>query len=332
MIIYIDNFLLFGKDSEAIRTLKIKLQDHLILEDIGPYRQFLGTKVIRDRKSRAIHLVQDQYIDRIIRAFDMGDCTTVSMPMDAGAGAVMVPSTEEPDIDRTKVYQSLNGADMFAMTQTRPDLAYAESTLSRFNSNPSQGHLKAAKRVVRYLKGTRNLGITYRGGTQGFLNIDSYADSNYAGDLETRRSTTGYVVFMAGGPVVWRAQRQKSVTLSSTEAEYYALSGIARELSWIRQFLTEVGYSGPDLRPAVIHGDNQGSLYLAENPQYHQKTKHIDVQYHYIRQEIKAGNIVLDYVPTENMAADGVTKPLPLTGHQRFVKLLNMEVWDSTNR
>jgi len=214
---------------------------------------------------------------------------------------------------------------MFGMTQTRPDLAYVCSALSRFNHNPSSLHLKAAKRVLRYIRGTILLGITYRGDAPGVLNIVGYSDSDYAGDLETRRSTTGYLIFMAGGAVIWRAVRQKAVTLSSTEAEYYALSSIAREVAWLRHLLGELEYAGHDICPVIVNGDNQGSLYLAENPQYHQKTKHIEVQYHYIRQEVKARNIALNYVPTDQMAADGLTKPLNREKHMRFINLLNME-------
>jgi hypothetical protein len=125
--------------------------------------------------------------------------------------------------------------------------------------------------------------------------------------------------------VVWKSARQKTVTLSSTEAEYYALSNVAREAAWLYALLTELDYTGPDLRPLQVNGDNQGSLYLAENPQYHQKTKHIDVQYHYVRQEVRSNHINLHYEPTDQMPADGLTKPLAKEKHMRFLGLL---VWN----
>lgn len=327
IVTYVDDFLIFGKDLVHIRGLKQALQERMRIEDLGPCHKFCGTRVIRDRPNRSIHLVQDQYISRVIHAFGMEDCKPVSTPMEAGAAIHMVPSIEDPEDKRTARYQSIIGSAIFANTQTRPDISYACSTLSRFNHNPSPAHLRAAERVIRYFQGTRLLGITYEGKAQGTLDINAYSDSDYAGDLDTRRSTTGYLVYMAGSPVVWKAQRQKAVTLSSTEAEYYALTAVAKELAWMQHFLSEVGYNGPDLHPMTIHGDNQGSLSLAENPQYHQKTKHIEVQYHYIRQEVKAGNVVLNYLPTERMPADGLTKPLNLIRYSEFLKLLNMQQW-----
>ena len=129
---------------------------------------------------------------------------------------------------------------------------------------------------------------------------------------------------MAGSPTIWRSNRQKAVTLSSREAEYYALSSVAREAAWMRHFLTEIEYFGPDVEPILVNGDNQGSLALAENPQYHQKTKHIDIQYHYIRQELKAGHVILHYLPTDLMPADGLTKPLTKEKHSNFLRVLRL--------
>jgi hypothetical protein len=322
---YVDDFLLFGRDPRAIKQVKKQLSGLLSVDDMGPVYQFCGTRIIRDRQNRTIQLVQDQYIRRVLKSFGMDECSPVATPFESGGMVHMVPSTEEADPQRTEEYQSIVGSGMFGMTQTRVDIAWICSILSRFNANPSPQHLKAAKRLLRYLRGTETLGITYRGNPDGFLGIKAYSDSDYAGDLETRRSTTGYVIFMANGPVIWKSARQKAVTLSSTEAEYYALSNVAREAAWLYALLTELGYAGPDLRPLQVNGDNQGSLYLAENPQYHQKTKHIDVQYHYVRQEVRSNHISLHYVPTDQMPADGLTKPLTKENHLRFLGLLGLE-------
>ena len=137
----------------------------------------------------------------------MQDCAPVATPMEAGAAVHMVPSMDPPDETRTQEYQSIVGSGMYAMTQTRPDLAYTLSVLSRFNHNPSLQHIKAAKRMLRYMQGTRFLGISYIGNPTGILDIQAYSDSDYAGDLETRRSTTGYIIFMAGSPMIWRSNR-----------------------------------------------------------------------------------------------------------------------------
>jgi hypothetical protein len=213
---------------------------------------------------------------------------------------------------------------MYAMTQTRPDIAFAVSLLSRFAHNPSQTHIKAAKRVIRYLKTTRTIGITYEGSKHGFY---GYSDADWGGNIDTRQSTSGYVFFLFGGAISWRTTRQRVVALSSTESEYYGLTNAAREAKWLRSLLTELQYNGEDVLPTLIKGDNQGSLALSENPEHHQRTKHIDIQHHYIRNEVLNGNVALEYVPTANMAADGLTKPLSAQKHANFMDMLGMEEW-----
>ena len=172
-------------------------------------------------------------MEKVLKAFRMQDCSAVSTPMEAGAAVYMVPSTDPPDDVRTQEYQSIVGSGMYAMTQTRPDLAYTLSVLSRFNQNPSLQYIKAAKRMLRYIQGTKLLGITYTGHPSGTLDIQVYSDSDYTGDLETRRSTTGYTIYIAGSPTIWKSNRQKAVTLSSIEAEYYALLSVTKEAAWI---------------------------------------------------------------------------------------------------
>ncbi len=157
------------------------------------------------------------------------------------------------------------------------------------------------------------------------LGVHEYCDSDYAGDRDTQRFTTGYVLFMANGPISWKSTRQTAVTLSTTEAEYYALTGAAREAAWLRGLLDDFGYQGDDIRPTLIHGDNQGSLSLAENPTHHQRSKHIDIQYHFIREEVGNNRVTLNYVPTNEMVADGLTKGFSATKHTDFVGQLRMK-------
>ena len=166
------------------------------------------------------------------------------------------------------------------------------------------------------MKTTAHVGITLGGEDLGQeLEYHRYSDSDYARDVETRKSTSGYVFFIAGGPVSWKSAKQHAVTLSSTKAEYYALTEAAKEAKWHQAFLEEIGYSGTDVRPVMLHGDNTGALSLAENPEHHGRAKHIDIKMHYIRQEVQNGSIQLGYVATRKMAADGLTKPLPGPKH-----------------
>jgi hypothetical protein len=238
----------------------------------------------------------------------------------------MVPYDGEatkPEINR---YQVGVGSLMYAMTQTRPDLAFTVSCLSRFSHNPSPTHYKSLQRAIKYFATTctQKLGIKLGGfplGRTPELSFHGYSDSDYAGDIATRRSTSGYVFFIAGGPISWKSARQHAITLSTTEAEYYALTEAAKEAIWLQSLLKELGYKGKDLRPILINGDNTGSLDL-ENPE--QRAKHIDIRMHYVRQEVRNGNITLNYIPTANQTADGFTKPLSGPKHESFLGSINL--------
>jgi hypothetical protein len=256
----------------------------------------------------------------------MENCKAVTTPLDPGAIETLVPYQGSAPKDQIELYQSLVGRINYLAQQTRCDLAFAASALSRFLVNPSPAHIKAGKRVLQYLKGTEMYSITL-GGPQyipNWIDIRLYTDSDYAGDRHTYRSTSGYVVFMAGGPVSWQSKRQSVVAQSSTEAEYIAMSELTKEGTWIRYLLKGVQYRGQDLDPLTLSGDNQGALALAENPTFHRGSKHIAVRYHFIRQEVQKGRLQLAYVPTDRMPADGLTKGLKTPAHARFVKLLGL--------
>jgi hypothetical protein len=249
-------------------------------------------------------------------------------PMEDGAKKTLIDFKGTATREDTKLYQSMIGSLMYAMTQTRPDLAFPVSFLSQFLHNPGPTHIKAARRILRYLKQTLTLGITFDGEKPGFV---GHSDADYAEDIQTRRSRNGYIFYLNGGPISWKSIRQKCVTLSSTEAEYYGLSSAAREAAWLRLLLSELRYQGNDIKPTKIFGDNQSSMALSENPEFHQRTKHVDVQYHYIRQEIGAKQVELEFLPTQLMIADGLTKPLSKTKHKRFIELLGMEIFNMDN-
>ena len=155
------------------------------------------------------------------------------------------------------------------------------------------------------------------------LNLHGYTDSDYAGDKETRRSTSGYCFLAAGGLISWKSARQTGVTLSSTEAEYYAMTTAAKEAIWIQRLFKGLHYKAQDLKPMTLYGDNQGALALAQNPVYHQRTKHIEVQWHFIREKVEEGTIQLVYKTTADMLADGLTKPLSPANHLKFLNLLH---------
>ena len=244
--------------------------------------------------------------------------------MATGAEINMVPFDGIATKAAVAKYQSIIGSCNYAAVQTRPDISYEMSILSQFLCNPSPQHMKAAIRVLQYLKGTPYRSLVL-GSAEGDIGLVGYSDSDFAGEYTSRKSHYGYVFFFMGGVVVHQSKRQSLVATSSTHAEYVALCKTAQEATWLSALLAELQYRGQDAKTVTIHGDNQGALSLAENPESHSRSKHIAIKYHYVRHEVKQGHIELQYCQTENMPADGLTKILGLTKHTRFVDLLRMK-------
>jgi hypothetical protein len=197
---------------------------------------------------------------------------------------------------------------LFLANRTRPDIEFAVNFLARFCSNPSSEHWNAVKRIFRYLVGTIYLGILYQvRPDEPFL--FGYSDSDYAGDLDQRKLTSGYLFILGGGPISWKSRLQHAVTLSSTEAEYTALTEATREVNWLRQLLAELGITSPSIRPILIYEDKMSTISLVTNHSNHKRSEHIDVKNHYCRKQAVIGNIDVKYIRTDEQAADGFTKP-----------------------
>ena len=330
VVTYVDDFLLIGPAGEALDQLKINLKKVFEMQDLGPCNHFVGVRITRNRKARTITLCQDAFIDKILKRFGMEDCAPKSTPMDAGAMEHMVPFEGETSHKDREEYQSIVGSEMYLCTQTRPDIAFAMSILSRFLQNPSPQHIVAAKRVLRYLAGTKFIGIVYGRPTSTLdatsLLLHGYSDSNHGLDHEKRLSTSAYIFYLAGGPISWSAKRQKALALSTTDAEYYGMCNAAREAAWLRTLFSCLGYSGDDAKCVQIMGDNTSAIALAENPEFHARTKHIELQWHYVRDQQTRCLIDLQYIPTKEMVADGMTKPLEKIKHQEFLRLMNLRV------
>jgi hypothetical protein len=209
---------------------------------------------------------------------------------------------------------SLVGSLLYAAVWTRPDLGFAVQSLTRHFNAVGPEHLAAAKRVLRYVQGTLDLSIRYGGDGESEVvhrgaELEGYCDSDWAGDRDTRRSTTAYVFMLNGGVVSWNSRLQTTVALSSTEAEYMAACAAAQEAVFLRRLLTDLGYV--QYGPTVIHADNQGCIALSKNPIHHKRTKHIDVRYHYVRDLVDDGVVQLEYIHTNEQLADVLTKALP---------------------
>jgi hypothetical protein len=285
------------------------------MTDLGPLSFCLGLQIQRERG--VISIRQSHFIQDVLKKFGLQDCKPVSTPISSSAVDNLFVKVEHEDFSLGERYRSALGSVMFAMLGTRPDIAFAVGLLGRFASRPGQVHWQAMKHLLRYLKGTTDFKLTY-GQVKG-SKLVGYSDADWAGDKQDRKSTSGYLYFLSGGPVTWRSKKQTTVALSSTEAEYIGLSEAAKEAMWLMQLASDLGINFPSIK---VFEDNQGSIFLADHPVSHQRTKHIDVRYHFVRHLVVEGNLEIKYLPTEEMVADLMTKALPKDKHEKFSKIL----------
>ena len=243
----------------------------------------------------------------------MEHCKSVATPTDG------VLSRGDGRVDGE--YMCLVGSLLYSAMVTRPDIACAVQSLSRHMQAAGPEHWMAGKRVLRYLRGTRELGIKYGAMARGdSTRLEGYCDADWAGDVDTRRSTTAYIFMIAGGAVSWASKLQTTVALSSTEAEYMAACAAVQEAVHLRQLLGDVGYEQEGA--SVIYEDNQGCIWLANNPVVHKRSKHIDIRHHFTREKVESGEVRLEYVATEHQLADLLTNAL----HRVRLEVLRSQV------
>jgi hypothetical protein len=242
-----------------------------------------------------------------LRRFNMQDCKPIStpLPINYKLSSSMNPSNEAERMEMSRVpYASAVGSLMYAMICTRPDIAQAVGAVSRFMADPGKEHWDVVKRILRYIKGTLDVSLCFRG--LQFI-VKGYVDSDFAGDLDKRRSTTGYVFTLAGGAVIWLSKLQSVVAISTTEAEYMAATQACKEAIWIQRLMEELGHSQQQI---VVYCDSQSALHIARNPVFHSRTKHIDVQYHFVREVVEKGSVDMQKIHTKDNLADVMTKSI----------------------
>ena len=242
---------------------------------------------------------QTKFAADILEKFGMKKSNRVKTPQDPGlmlAKGMCGGGCNHEQTMANVPYRNAVGCLMYLMVGTRPDLAVAVGVLSHFASDPCPTHWQALKRVFRYVQGTKTHGIEFQAKEQE--GIEGYSDADWAGDVDTRRSTSGYAFMMNGGCISWRSKKQRTVALSSTEAEYMARFEATKEAVWLKMFLGELGEMASD-EAIKMYEDNQGSIALAKNPEFHKRTKHIDIRYHFVREKVESGEVVLEYCPTQ---------------------------------
>jgi hypothetical protein len=317
--VYVDDMIIVSNNTGMMKKEKEEIATKFQVEDLGEVHYVVGMHIIRNRERRTISINQRKYLEGVIKKFDMENCKSVSTPLELGRKYEEL-GKEDEQFD-TRKYQRAIGCLTYAATISRPDLSIAVSILSKFMSNPGVEHWKGVKRVLRYVKGTLDYGLLYSANNSS-TTLTGYTDADWAGDLSTHRSTTGYVFQIQGSTTSWCSKRQGCVARSTTEAEYIALSTASQEAIWLRRLLESV-LKKQD-KPTVLYEDNQGTIELTKNPKFHNRTKHIDIAYHYAREQVEKKNISVEYCRTENMLADVMTKGLSKVQFEKFRDMLGL--------
>ena len=310
--VYVDDIVLGGRSKAKMIAVKAELSQKFEMKDLGTLHHFLGVKVIQDQLAGVIWIGQPLYTEKILQRYGMQDSKPVDTPV--SPDVKLVATERADDVCNQQLYQAVIGSLLYLSTKTRPDIAYAVCSVARFCSQPTKRHWTAVKRILRYLRGTSNLGLIYR--EDNPRAITGYSDADWAGDVGDRKSTSGYVFLMGRAAISWKSNKQTCVALSTAEAEYVALSAAAQEAMWLQQLTSDL--LNESIREMTILEDNQSTICLAKNQNVHGRTKHIDIKYHFIRDMVAAGRIKLTYCSSENMIADILTKGLPV---KQFEKL-----------
>jgi hypothetical protein len=323
IVIHVDDLMIAASDKEVMAKMKKGLSHELEMSDSGDIHWLLGVEIRRNRDAHTISLSQRAYIDSILADMALDDTGTRpnATPMDPHTrlSRDQAPTTaREYALIRDKPYRRAVGSLMYLAVGTRPDIAYAVQTLSRFVDNPGIAHWEAVKRTMRYLKGTRDWWLVYGGEAKDLVGY-SDADGNMH---EDRHAISGYAFILNGGAVSWSSKRQPIIALSTTESEYIAATHAAKEALWLRTFIGQV--FRPLEAPTILYSDNQSAIALTRDHQYHARTKHIDIRFHFIRWIVENGSIKLVYCPTDEMVADTLTKALPSPKAKHFASALGL--------
>jgi len=325
LVLYVDDILLIGNDVGAMSSIKIWLSSHFAMKDLGEASYILGIKLFRDRKKRLLGLSQVNYIDKILARFSMQDSKKGFSPFRHGIhlSNQMCPKTqEEREKMRNCPYASAVGSLMYAMLCTRPDICYAVSIVSRYQSNPGSEHWTAVKHILKYLNRTKHYFLVFGGED---LTVQGYTDSDFQSDIDDRKSISGFVFTLGKGAISWRSCKQDTTADSTTEAEYIAASEAAKEAVWIRKFIQELEVVPSIESPITIYCDNNGAIANAVEPRAHQRTKHIARKYHLIRDIIQRGDVAITKIASANNVADPLTKALSQKVFEKHLEAMGIK-------
>lgn len=313
LLLHVDYMLIRSKSKEAIKHVKSSLKREFDMKDLGNSRKILGIDIDRYRSKRTLSISQDNYCNKVLNKFNMENSKVVSVPLAQHFKLSTENSPKEDEHDHFRYmanipYSQVVGSLMYLMVSTRPDLSYVASLVSRYMTNPGKRHWEATKWILRYLKGSKSVNLTYCKRDDYPTKIYGYVDSDYAGDLDKRRSLSGYIFFFNGNAISWKAKLQSVVALSES----------IKEGLWLKGLLSSFGIEQGSIK---IYCDNQSAIHLSKNQQFHNRTKHIDIKHHFVRDQIEKGYIEILKVHTSLNAADMLTKFVPKKKFEFCLKL-----------
>uniref|UniRef100_A0A1Y1K3D6 Reverse transcriptase Ty1/copia-type domain-containing protein n=1 Tax=Photinus pyralis TaxID=7054 RepID=A0A1Y1K3D6_PHOPY len=317
LLLYVDDLILLGKNLDKILIVKRLIAAEFEMRDMGEIKTFLGINIQRNRDAGTLYLSQRKYLEDVLRRFNMNNCNPVATPMEIQTKKI---TRSESEFTK-KPYRELIGCLMYIAYATRPDLCAAVGYFSQFQSCATDEHWIGAKRILRYVKSSLDLRLLYNCHYKSPV-LEGFADADYGSESNERKSISGNIIKVFGSTVGWTARKQTSVALSTTESEYISLAIAAAEIIWYRGILCEIGISLDG--PTIIHEDNQGAIKIALGEKVSQRTKHIDIKYHFIRDCIEKQIINLRYIKTQEQQADIMTKGLSKNVFQYICKKIGL--------
>jgi hypothetical protein len=324
---HVDDLGLYCSCVAELKSLKDGISLHVSFKDQGEITHLLGIEVIRNRAAHTIAFSHRRYIDSMLKTFGLEDANPVRTPAASGITLSLADcptSAEESLLMRNTPYQNAVGALNHCAVMTRPDISLAVQKVAQFAANPGHAHWLAVKRILRYLKGTRNIVLTVGGKSAGPPSFHAYCDADFANSPDHGRSVSGYAIILERGVFSWSAKKQTATALSTSEAEYYAGVNVGREIMWLRELTAEIGL--PPDGPTCLHMDNTSTIRIITKPdEVTHRTKHIRLSYHWIRESVRDGAISPVYVKSAENLADIFTKPLPVESHWRLMKELGLD-------
>ena len=316
-LVYVDDIIVVSSCNATIDRLLLQLRDDFALKDLGPLHYFLGIEVV-PCSDGALLLTQSKYAKDLLFKAGLKDCKPMPTPLSVSEKLSATVGDILDDVTATR-YRSIVGGLQY-LTLTRPDIAFAVNKVCQYLQRPTSVHFSAVKRILRYIRGTLGLGLKIvRSSSQV---ISAFFDADWAGCSDDRKSTGGFAIFLGSNLVSWQAKKQATVSRSSTEAEYKSLANATAEVIWVQSLLHELGVSSS--KAPILSCDNIGATYLTANPVFHARTKHIEVDYHFVRERVAQKQLDVRIISSEDQVADGFTKAQPVRRLQEFCSNLNL--------